>query len=523
MGRLMSKGTATLMIGLDAAEVSLIERWMDDGVLPNLRSLRDRGAFGPLTSTAPWLVGSPWPSFYTGRPPSEHGMYHYLVWRPERMRHERPAAQWLPLNPFWRSIASSRRVLAVDMPLTYAPQSFEGMEISGWATLETLDPPASHPPELLNWAYSNFGKTPLGQEEGYPLTAARLLKVRDHCVSTSTRVGDLGAALMQRQPWDLFMICFTTTHRAGHQLWDLSSMVGEATEAQASALAEALRAVYVACDAAIGRLVSTAGNDVTTLVFSLHGMGANVSGAELLPEMLRRVLAERDGASQPGARPDITDRLRALLPARLRSWIKNRLPTSTQDWLTMFWRTRAVDWSSTPAFVALCDLDGYIRINQRGREASGIVEPGAEFDALCDQIKKGLHSFVAADNGQPVIDAIIRIDELFPGERTSAHLPDLMVRWCQNPAALHRGIVSPQYGFIAWPTPGGDALGRSGNHRPDGFLLASGARVARGIPIQGAHILDLVPTAYDLLGLPRPVHLTGHSLLPALERPIGIS
>ena len=57
-----------LMIGIDAAEVSLLQKWMDEGALPNLRALQVRGAFGRLTSTAQWLVGSPWPSFYTGTP-----------------------------------------------------------------------------------------------------------------------------------------------------------------------------------------------------------------------------------------------------------------------------------------------------------------------------------------------------------------------------------------------------------------------------------------------------------------------
>jgi len=519
----MNKPAATLMIGMDAAEMSLIERWMDEGVLPNLRSVRDRGAFGALTSTAPWLVGSPWPSFYTGTPPSQHGLYHYLVWRPERMQHQRPAPQWMPLRPFWRSIAASRRVIAVDVPHVYAPQPFDGIEISGWATLETLDPPASHPPELLSWAYRNFGKTQLGNEEAYPLSATRLLKVRDQCVSTSRRVGDLGVALMQKQPWDLFMICFAATHRAGHQLWDPGSMAGEASAAQARALAEALKDIYVACDTAIGQLVRAAGSEVTTLVFSLHGMGANVSRSELLPEMLARVLAERGGTQRLGSRAHFTHHLRALLPAPLRSWIKNRLPSSIQDRLTMFWRAHGVDWSSTPAFVALCDLDGYIRINLRGREASGIVEPGADFEGLCAHIRQGLNSFVDADSGQPVVEAIIGIGDLYPGERTSEHLPDLMIRWCPTPAALHRRIVSPAMAPSAWPTPGHDPLGRRGNHRPDGFLLASGARVAQGIPIQGAHILDLVPTVYDLLDLPRPAELRGHSLLPALERRIGIS
>ena len=86
------------MIGIDAAEISLVEQWMTEGALPNLRSLKERGAYGPLASTAEWLVGSPWPTFYTSTGPSEHGMYHYLIWRPEHMATERPNSNWMPFG-----------------------------------------------------------------------------------------------------------------------------------------------------------------------------------------------------------------------------------------------------------------------------------------------------------------------------------------------------------------------------------------------------------------------------------------
>jgi predicted AlkP superfamily phosphohydrolase/phosphomutase len=61
------------LIGLDAAEPRLIEQWTDDGSLPTLRTLRREGAYARLRSTADWLVGSTWPTFYTGRLPAETG------------------------------------------------------------------------------------------------------------------------------------------------------------------------------------------------------------------------------------------------------------------------------------------------------------------------------------------------------------------------------------------------------------------------------------------------------------------
>jgi predicted AlkP superfamily phosphohydrolase/phosphomutase len=515
--------TPVLMIGMDAAEISLVRKWMHDGSLPNLRRLRDRGAFGRLQSTARWLVGSPWPSFYTGTTPAEHGLYHYLVWRPDRMVHERPAPEWMPLEPFWRRIAASgRKVVALDVPLAYAPGPFPGVEICGWATHEILGPPASQPPELMERVVRQFGRPPLGNEEAQLMPAARLVEVRDQCVRATQLAAELGVTLMREQPWDLFMIGLAATHRGGHQLWDRTSMRGEASAGQGRVIDGALRDIYVECDTAVGKLVEQAGHDVTVMVFSLHGMGPNASRADVLREMLAATLADDSRLGDAIVRRRPVDRLRALLPAGFRSSVKTRLPLALQDWLTLFWRTGSIEWSRTRAFGAICDLDGYVRINLRGREAGGIVEPG-EYAGLCDRICEGLRAFVDEDTGAPVVEEIARIDDLYPTGRMRAHLPDLMVRWSPVAAAAHRRIVSPRYGAIDWPTPGLHPQGRSGNHWPDGFLLAGGPAIRANTTLEGAHILDLMPTVYELLDLQAPAGVPGRSLKPALERSDDVS
>jgi predicted AlkP superfamily phosphohydrolase/phosphomutase len=176
-----------LMIGLDAMEISLIRRWMEEGALPHLAALRARGAAGELASSARWLIGSPWPTFYTGTPPEEHGFYHYLMWRPHSMATERPSPAWLPLRPFWRRLGEvGRRAIAVDPPLVYPPEPFAGIEISGWGTRELLDEPATHPPEVLQWARSVLSQPVIPDEATYPLTPAELLAVRDRWIDTNS-------------------------------------------------------------------------------------------------------------------------------------------------------------------------------------------------------------------------------------------------------------------------------------------------------------------------------------------------
>ena len=501
-----------LLIGLDAMEISLVWQWMEEGALPHLAALRARGASGSLASSARWLVGSPWPTFYTGTPVEKHGFYHYLMWRPHSMSMERPSPSWLPLRPFWRRLGEvGRRAVAIDVPLVYPPEPFDGVEISGWGTRELLQGPAAHPTELLGWARSLFPQPVIQDEATYPLTPAELLGVRDHWIDTTGRVTDLCVRLMQREPWDLFLVCFMGTHRCGHQLWDTTKMVDGGRARELDPARGALKEVYTACDAAVGRLVEEAGPDAVTLAFAVHGMGTNLSRTDLLREMLVRILeGSRGGAPARYAR--LAHQLRDLVPLRWRSLVKTSLPQPVQDRLTLFWRGGGIDWSATRAFTVFGDQEGYVRVNLRGREAQGIVSPGHEYEELRARIEEGLRSFVDEDTGEPLVTEIGRSEEIFSDSAMRPHLPDLVIYWSPRPAAEHRRIVSPRYGAIPWPTPGRHPQGRSGNHRPDGFLVAAGGPVPVGGAIEGAHILDLAPTVYALLGRAAPAEMHGRAL-----------
>ena len=504
------------MIGLDAAEPSLVEKWIEDGTLPNLRRARRGGAYGRLASTADWLVGSPWATFYTSTTPADHGFYHYLLWRADAMAAMRPTPDWLPLTPFWRRMGpSGPRVVAMDMPLTYEPEPFDGVEILGWATHELLVPPTTYPRSLLDWVTSRFGPAPYTNEVTTPLPAKALLKIRDELTRSTELAGRLAAALLEREKWGLFLVTLSAAHRGGHKFWAATSAAGSPSPSEREEMADALRRIYIACDAAVGRVMAQAGEDVTTLIFSLHGMGVNTCRTEILPAMLSRVLgASRKGKLAAPAPPiSLAKRLRGLVPESVRHGVKSRLPLGLQDRLTTFWRMGGIDWPNTRAASLVADLQGYIRVNLKGREAAGIVEPGSEVDSLCSEIADGLATFVDADSGEPVVESVMRTDRLYPGGQRRGDLPDLLVRWSDSPAANHRAVISPRYGAIPWPTPGRNPDGRSGNHRPEGFLIACGEPFRPASRIDAAHILDLAPTAYRLLGIPTPAGMRGKPIL----------
>lgn len=497
------------MVALDAAEPALIERWMDEGSLPNLARLRQRGCYGRLDSSADWMAGSIWPTFHTGTTPGDHGLYHFVQWHKERMDLFRPSPDWLPQRAFWRDAATQgRRVIAIDVPSTYGPQPFDGVEISGWCNTDLLAPAGSHPPEMLEWARRSFGPSQMGHEV-YSMERPRaLLQLRDDLILWTGRTADLALALMDREAWDLCLVNLTAPHRGGHKLWDTTAVRGECSPDEAQALSRALREVYAACDEAVGRLLEAAG-PATVMVFSVHGMGPNTSRVPIFTEMLDRVVT---GRNEPAAPPSVLHRIRAMVPNEWRARVKGLLPVRIQDRLTVFWRLGGRDLSSTAPFPLVADLQGYIRINVAGRDRDGGVSPGAEYDRLCDQVTEGLATFVDADSGEQVVEEVVRSDRLFPDGAKLADLPDLIVRWSATPASAHRAVVSPTYGSIDWPTPGGHPDGRSGNHRPQGFVLAGGEGVGQGATLGGAHIVDLAPTVFSLLDLrPRP-EWTGSAL-----------
>ena len=501
-----------LMIALDAAEPRLIERWTADGSLPTLKRLREQGLYGRLDSSADWLGGSPWPTFYTSQTPAEHGFYSYLAWRPAEMASVRPTADYLPMAPFWHDLSrQGPRVIAIDVPLTYEPKPFNGIQVSNWATHEALVPPATYPADLMDLLRDKFGPPRRSNEEYGLLTFDRLLDIRDDQCAMADGVSGLARSLMEKEAWDLFIVALSTTHRSGHKLWDHTGVEGEVPLESVSEFDDALRQVYINADRAVGRLIEAAGSDVTTLAFSLHGMGENTSRAELLPEMLQRVLAGGVVADRPAAKPGLLKRIRTLIPNRWRNTIKDRLPLTIQDWLTSYWRMGRADWSKTRAFCLVADLQGYVRFNVRGREAEGIVEPGQGYQRLAAEITDGLLSFVDADSGARVIREIRSSAELFPSGARRELLPDLIIQWDFTAVAPQRRIVSSRFGAIDLPLPGKNVSGRGGNHRPQGFMIAAGPGIEPGT-IEGHHIMDLAPTVYELLEQTPPDSMQGHPI-----------
>jgi len=143
----------------------------------------------------------------------------------------------------------------------------------------------------------------------------------------------------------------------------------------------------------------------------------------------------------------------------------------------------------------LNEESGTIRINLRGREPDGIVEPGEEYEVLLKELRDALLGLRDAESGIPLVSEILVGRDLVPNIEDSLTIPDLFIKW--NRTKRMDVVQSERLGRIEmgfWPA-------RTGDHNVDGLVL-SNRPFAKDIDGQNCvSVFDLAPTVAALHGV----------------------
>jgi predicted AlkP superfamily phosphohydrolase/phosphomutase len=244
-------------------------------------------------------------------------------------------------------------------------------------------------------------------------------------------------------------------------------------------------------------------------------MGPNNSRSHLLPAMLEAVLRTRDRADQrqQGRAGWSLWQVRAAVPTSIRARVAQLIPDRLALELAARLDLRGVQWDRTKAFMMPNDDAGYIRVNLRGRERDGIVEP-REMESLLDDISKGLLTFRNRD-GSSTIKHIFRVSELGYAGLYQDFLPDLVVQWNDHVVTPLMGVGSAQFSEI--PSPGW-GTGRTGCHTGEAWALVLPGNSKLQTPTTTPHIVDIAATVCEVLGVDRE-GLSGEPLLKPLAHP----
>ena len=508
-----------LAIGIDAAEILLIERMTAAGRLPNIARLRAEGARATLTHRHGGLQSSVWPSFITGGLVTSHGCYFPKAWRAQKMRVEFIDGSWPPVRPFWSEPGSRPlRTALIDVPyLTEPGPGHDGVFLSGWQCHDVM-PRRSRPAGLLGELEQRFGAPALSDEHYGAQTLDSLERTHRDSVAAAGQIAGICAHLLERDRYDLFVVVLGSAHRAGHYLWDLSQIDADAVAPDRRARLEAaLEETYVACDEAVGRIVAAAPEDARVVLFALHGMGPNLAWYEKLQPLIELATGAPPAAGARRGLLGVADALLASAPVKA---VTARIPRRAQRLLTPLWTKRMRDWSTTRTFTVPSDLNGYIRVNQVGREPLGIVPPN-EVRPLLEKLAAGFLELRDIDTGQPICQGATLVDDIAgPDAPMRDALPDLVLQWADLPLRDSRGVRNRQGQERRWPAVTRYGSGRAGNHRPDGWLVVSGAGMPRGGSLGAVHAIDLVPTLCRWLEIPPPAPLDGRPVDALVAEPV---
>ncbi|MBD2022192.1 alkaline phosphatase family protein [Leptolyngbya sp. FACHB-36] len=537
-----------IAIGLDAADPSIIEGWMAQGHLKTLSRLRDQGAYTRLETFSHYRAETPWTTFLTGCSPKNTG-----YWSPVKYDEatygvtDIGAYDFSEYLPFY-ALGSDYRVAVFDMPQSKLSEQANGPQVLAWGAHSALTPSESLPAHLFQELVTQHGEHPVfNKDHADTRNLPALIELKDHLVTGIHRRAKICQDLLQREPWDLFLTVFGETHSAGHFFWHLSQPEHPLYEVMGKAAPDLMLETFVEIDRAIGDILSKAPENATVLVFAAHGMGSNVMDLPsmfFLPELMYRFNFGKPGFAPgklgaPLPPPKTSFKKRGWLGEvwslkadsnPVRSFLRQNAPTKVFERLEpLFGASPETDllaphtlmaegdelyfqparwyqpfWPQMKAFALPSYSEGYIRINLKGREPQGIVEP-AEYDALCDELTQLLYNLKDARTGQPMVRGVTRTREHASDRDPKLPDADLVVLWQEDHAA--DTVDSPELGRVG-PVP----YLRTGSHRSRGFFLAHGPKVTPGTLPPG-HSLDLAPTILTLLESPIPSYIEGKSLL----------
>ncbi|HWP45788.1 MAG TPA: alkaline phosphatase family protein [Candidatus Limnocylindrales bacterium] len=526
-----------LIIGLDGGTFDLIRPWAAEGKLPNLARIMERGSYGELQSTFPPMTFPAWTTFMTGKNPGNHGIFDFTERKPGSYEIEFVNAKRRQSKTIWKILSEAgKRVGVVAVPVTYPPEEINGVMICGFdapGVASEADPTSMYPPELYEELKRSIGGYIISADIMKYMNEGRPAEALPVILKTIERKAATAKYLLQREPWDCFMILFGESDLIGHHYWkyhDPNSPLHDPHESPECA--KAVLTVYQTLDRIIGELTGMISEDTVVILMSDHGFGGAGDKVIYLNRWLESIgLLKFRASSEKTSFQSIFSKVLnwakhwglKTIPPRIKKELFRRrthIVNKMESWL----RFSAIDWKNTLAYSEETPYYPTIWINLKGREPEGIVEPGEEYEKIRQRVIRLLKAWKDPETQQPVVEEVYTREEVYQGKYVH-RAPDLLIKW-----SLDRGYSyqsrSSYYSKDRAPitrlkpdSPGEPKFfsGRTGSHRDQGILMMVGPMIKRNFPLQGARIIDLPSTILYLLGVPVPDDLEGRVLMEAFQ------
>lgn len=500
-----------IVVGLDAATMSVIEQYVAEGGLPNISRMLRSGGSGLLLSTPNMHSASSWSSIITGRNPGQHGLYVFSDRDFATNEQVIYTGRDRKCESIFGILARAGKTAGmVNVPMTYPAESAPGSFMISGLDAPVFDEKAFSTASLREEMKRFVGYAPTPPELPKVMAAGDLDAAIDLWVKLTRTRTDAAKYLIETYRPDFFMVVYTCTDWVQHYFWKYTdTRHPEYDSNEAARYQGTIRRFYEMMDAHIGELRAVCGDEANMIVVSDHGMGCHTQASFHVVEYLQECgLMELRPAEPPDSqvlgdlRESAKRMAKAILPESMKKAIKAVVGETAAPIAQKNRFYSRVVWERTVAYTE--HGRNVININLKGRNKHGIVDP-ADYDKVCDEVIAKLQEWRDPDTGLQVVQKVTRRAQMYRGEHTS-HASDMYVFW--NPDAI-----------LQRPVP--DAIRQkrfwwNGAHRPHGVVICEGSKIRPASTTSNAIVYDIVPTVLHLLGVEQPAGLDGRVLYELL-------
>jgi predicted AlkP superfamily phosphohydrolase/phosphomutase len=423
--------------------------------------------------------------------PASHGVYDFWEYdeqqEPGTPRQAHIQTHRKGGKAIWNMLSEyGKRVLIINVPVTYPPEAVNGIMISGYMT-PSSGVNFTFPRSLKEELYSTVPGYKIDLEHNDMLAIEPLL---DATIKMTEKRIQLLRYLMQEKSWDFCYVVFVGADRIQHPLWD-----------EILAMETRAREYYRLLDTGLGFVLEQLTPEDTLFVVSDHGFQGAKRVFDINEYLYSKGLlhldasAQRDRSSQYADLKYLLKRLGLLPLTRQASKILHKTRLEELQQLDVYQPILAgIDWTSTQAYVpSLSGFGGgYADIFLRDDlDAQRITE-------LCTDLRKQ----VDPRTGKPLLEAMYTT-EVYGTGPFSPREPHLLL--LPSDGITFRMRLGNKR---LWD----DTNSTQGTHHKDGVLYAYGRNIRPGLQASHAEIYDIVPTLLHSMSLPLPCEFDGRVL-----------
>jgi len=463
----------TVVIGLDGAHFELIDRWLDQDKLPNIKKLVDNGVSGDLESVLPPTTSPNWKAYTTGKNPGKIGIYWWENIDMSAQRVYYPADRKQANTEFWEILADVHSVGILGIPTTYPPKSVDGFVVAG-------------APDAAENGYARPKTVEKDLEEFFDYQVTKRHRLKDDTEAAAEEIINLidsrfksGKHLFEEYDPKFLQITTFYLNSLHHYLWD-HDLTLEAWQVIDAHLADFVDSDYNIV------LMSDHGSNEIDIVFHVNTwleqegyitLDSNFANA------FQRLGLTTDSLIRLTTALGIRKAAERLAPGFLIDILPNE-----QGEVTRERKANHINWDNTQAFAS---GQGPIYIAHD--------DESPEYDDLREELIQSITN-LSGPSGESIIDDIYRGEDIYQGGFID-DAPDLVIQQADN-VHIHGGVGREQ------PFTGPENEGWRAENKRSGLFVACGPSFSKGT-IDAISILDLAPTLLHLHDCEIPADMDG--------------